>query len=46
MELAGRISGKFERLVWGRGGGEVLIGALVFFYTCTHGKYSFFLFGL
>lgn len=33
IELAWRISGKFERLV---GRGMVLIGALVFFYTRPH----------
>lgn len=42
MELAGRISGKFERLIWGRGGGEVLIGALVLFYTWYTLKIQFF----
>lgn len=42
IELAWRISGKFERLA---SRGMVLIGALVFFYTHPHKNRVFFCFG-
>lgn len=41
MELAGRISGKFERLIWGRGGGGFDRSTGIFLYMYTW-KIQFF----